>query len=808
MSLGFSVSDFVTVGGLCWKLYKKCKDSPGNFKNLTGEVGALHNVIKETEELLSQQSLTVQQKEKLRVATVGCGEVLQDLDDLLARYRSMGTKAQKALDRWGFGTEDIDGIRTRLISNVTLLDAFNNASSNARLEEKLNILITEIRSGRREGSVISIETVDSIARNDQIAWEMFREELEDVGVSPSVIAEKRQFLIVWFQEAVAAGKLEEDIPEHEGNEDNDDLLEQNCQMEPLPLQLQSSTEDINYRPKRDGMTPSGGSQQVTSGKVSDPYVHSNTTDSQPDKNSRQQKNKNSRLRVSYVLSRLRSSKEDLFEAVRSGDLTRVKRALKQGNEVHVIKGDFNESPLHVATVEGMTEVVSLLLQHGHVVNCPDLYGLTPLHQAALNGRVQIAKLLLQHEAEIDCVDHLSKRDPLHLASLCNADGVARLLLEHGANVQAKDYAGNFPLHLASADRSDTLHSYKRARFATARVLLEKGADIDAVNMHGHTALHEAVCEGPQDTVEFLLERVNIQKKLYNKDQTPLHCAARSGRQDVVSLILAKGFDVNAKENVDYLTPLHYAAREGHEEITKTLLNQEAQVNVKDRYEQTPLFMAAENGHEQTINTLLHKGAEVNVKDRYKYTPLHVAALKGHEKMVEILLAKGAEVNAKNNEGQTSLHKAAEFAREESIKTLLAKGAEVNAKTRSGGTSLHKAAEYGHEGTVLILLGKGAEVNAKDENGQTSLHFAAERDHQKTVEILLDKGAEVNAKNNIEQTSLHNAVKEDHEEIVIILLAKGADPDAKDLGGNTASDLARSKGRHSIAMILDAAPRST
>lgn len=127
MSFGFSVGDFVNVGGLCWKLYKKCKDSPGNYKQLTSEVGALHNVIKETEELLSQQNLNVRQKEKLRVATVGCGEVLQDLDHLLAKYGSMGTKSQRTFDRLGFGTENIDGIRTRLISNVTLLDAFNNA---------------------------------------------------------------------------------------------------------------------------------------------------------------------------------------------------------------------------------------------------------------------------------------------------------------------------------------------------------------------------------------------------------------------------------------------------------------------------------------------------------------------------------------------------------------------------------------------------------------------------------------------------------------------------------------------------------
>lgn len=100
------------------------------------------------------------------------------------------------------------------------------SSSNARLEEKLNTLITEIRSGKREGSVISIETVDSITRNDREAWDAFRKELEDVGVSSSIIVERRQFLILWLQEAVAAGRLEEDSPGHESREDNDDPWEQ------------------------------------------------------------------------------------------------------------------------------------------------------------------------------------------------------------------------------------------------------------------------------------------------------------------------------------------------------------------------------------------------------------------------------------------------------------------------------------------------------------------------------------------------------------------------------------------------------
>ncbi len=126
MSFGFGVTDFLTVGQFCWTVYKKCKDSSGNYKQLANEVGALHNVIKETEELLSQQELDSQEEKKLELSRSGCHSVLQDLNDLLAKYDSLGTKSQRTFDRMGFGMEDMNSIRTRLISNVALLDAFNN----------------------------------------------------------------------------------------------------------------------------------------------------------------------------------------------------------------------------------------------------------------------------------------------------------------------------------------------------------------------------------------------------------------------------------------------------------------------------------------------------------------------------------------------------------------------------------------------------------------------------------------------------------------------------------------------------------
>ena len=84
-------------------------------------------------------------------------------------------------------------------------------SSNARFERKLNLLISEVRAGKREGSIISEQIFDAKAQSDQETWDILRRELEDIGISAEVIVEKRDFLVGWFQEAVAAGRLEEDI---------------------------------------------------------------------------------------------------------------------------------------------------------------------------------------------------------------------------------------------------------------------------------------------------------------------------------------------------------------------------------------------------------------------------------------------------------------------------------------------------------------------------------------------------------------------------------------------------------------------
>jgi len=59
--------------------------------------------------------------------------------------------------------------------------------------------------------------------------------------------------------------------------------------------------------------------------------------------------------------------------------------------------------------------------------------------------------------------------------------------------------------------------------------------------------------------------------------TPLHCAARSGHDQVVDLLLEKGALVTAKTK-NGLTPLHMAAQGDHVESAKVLQHHKAPID--------------------------------------------------------------------------------------------------------------------------------------------------------------------------------------------------------------------------------------
>ena len=104
-------------------------------------------------------------------------------------------------------------------------------------------------------------------------------------------------------------------------------------------------------------------------------------------------------------------------------------------------------------------------------------------------------------------------------------------------------------------------------------------------------------------------------------ETPLHLAARFGREDLAGPLIAAGADVEAQNELgDH--PLHLSASYGHPAVAKLLLAGHAAVGTRDHGGKTPLHAAALGMSDQSnidarievARLLLAAGADVNARE--------------------------------------------------------------------------------------------------------------------------------------------------------------------------------------------------
>jgi ankyrin repeat protein len=221
---------------------------------------------------------------------------------------------------------------------------------------------------------------------------------------------------------------------------------------------------------------------------------------------------------------------------------------------------------------------------------------------------------------------------------------------------------------------------------------------------GNSALHLACWQGlPVAFIERMLElNCNIHLKSMDNCYTPLHCSVRSGKIEIVELLLASGSDLKDKDNDGY-SPLHYAAIEGHKEIAELLID---------------------------------RGSDPNEKDLFGNTPLHSASLKGRKEVVELLINRGSSVYARGeNSGYIPLHWSAQMGHGDIVTLLLDRGSEINERTNKGSTPLHCAAFQGRKDAVGILLSRGSDFHLKNDVNWTALSMASINDYNPIVKVL-------------------------------------------------------------------------
>lgn len=118
-------------------------------------------------------------------------------------------------------------------------------------------------------------------------------------------------------------------------------------------------------------------------------------------------------------------------------------------------------------------------------------------------------------------------------------------------------------------------------------------------------LHEAAVNGEWQTLESMLmiHRIDIDHKDEDfGDRTALHWAASKGHSKCVKLLLEYGADPTARM-VGGWTPAHCAAETGRLNVLKVLIDQQSPVVIPDNSGDTPKRVAEIYGHTACIELL-------------------------------------------------------------------------------------------------------------------------------------------------------------------------------------------------------------
>jgi hypothetical protein len=142
----------------------------------------------------------------------GCLNCLLDLEALLQKHQSLGNKAKRTFDRLKWDKGDVTQLRQTLISNISLLNAFNTSltrSATARIEDLLRGFLEDYKSGRHEGSVLSVDTIRSIQKGDDDIWNEIQKDFEGAGITPEQLNEHRKLITDTIVKAIQAGGIEQ-----------------------------------------------------------------------------------------------------------------------------------------------------------------------------------------------------------------------------------------------------------------------------------------------------------------------------------------------------------------------------------------------------------------------------------------------------------------------------------------------------------------------------------------------------------------------------------------------------------------------
>ena len=292
---------------------------------------------------------------------------------------------------------------------------------------------------------------------------------------------------------------------------------------------------------------------------------------------------------------------------------------------------------------------------------------TPLHMACKNGQLNVVKFLIE---KVDCDKSIRDGDGINVLGYAIGSGhleiIKYLIVEQSCDP-------NFAV-LSEKLSLPNLVFMSRQAFNILKLLLETiQCDLSVyAKCNGRNFLHMACSCGELECVQYLVEKGYDINCRDDEGSTPLHCAAYSGRLNIVEYLSTREEYIPESENNFGDTPAHTAAWKGHCTVLKYFKDKlTCNMHSVNKTGLTFLHSACsnENEHIDVVQYLVEEcGAEITAQDNIRNSPLHCAAHYGHLNIIKYLVYdKNSPHIPENNHCTTPAHIAAIVGKLEIIK---------------------------------------------------------------------------------------------------------------------------------------------
>jgi ankyrin repeat protein len=407
-----------------------------------------------------------------------------------------------------------------------------------------------------------------------------------------------------------------------------------------------------------------------------------------------------------------------------------------------------ESELVRACIEGETDYVKNLIEHGLDINTTNSYGESILSIACLHNNVDIIKFLLFYEDQTIDVNKKDLHQKTCLMQLCSRGNLELVIqiIKKNADIYAMYYNETC---ICCAVKGNHLDIVKYLFDIFVAKLFHR------FDEYYKCWTFNAIKNSSFEMVQFFIERIKdiniFMNNVISYEKSLMYMSCCYGRLDVIKYLLNKNEPFYSNYDMD---DIGSACGNGHLPVLKFFV-EELNININDK---------TENNYSEYADTCLLRAVKSSY---YEHDDDFFEKSKRNFDVIQYLVERGAILTATTKKGENCLNLASKIHDAETIKYLIDKIKEkngekilkkmINRRGNNRQTCLLGICGRGlNIELIKILVEAGADVNATDYN--TCLIYACDSNDLELVKYLLDNGAKINATNVNGTTALSRTIR--------------------------------------------------